>query len=352
MWWGLSSRSRDPIMTESAAASVRSCSCPAEELSAGVSPSLFHPLFENLPLATALLDMEGRVVRANPELTRIFGFAVDDLLGRVLDDLVVPDSLRAEATALGRRIHRGDPVALETVRCRRDGTLVDVAVSGIPVQIADRILGSYAIFRDITPQKRMEAERDELLAEVRRVHASTLAAGQRRAKLIASATHLLSVPAQPEMLLKRLARMLVPDLADSCIVYLRTSGGSVRRLEVVFHEVAQETLLRKQLSHYPPDLERLIPPVARVLVSGEPQLIPELSIAALKAVPGDSEHVSVALVVGLSSLLVVPIQAGDRTLGAISLGLADSGRSFDGDDLALAEEIAGQAASLLAGRLE
>jgi PAS domain S-box-containing protein len=338
-------------MTESAAASVQSFRRSGEELSIGASATFFQPLFENVPVGTVLLDEEGRVVRANPEFTRIFGFAIDDLLGLLLDDLIVPEDHRAESTALNRRVHRGEPVALETVRARRDGTLVYVALSGIPVEVGGRILGSYAIYRDVSAQRKTEAERDELLSEVRRVHASIQAAGQRRAKLLAAATDLLSVPAHPEMLLKRLARLMVPDLADSCIIYLRDADASVRRLEVVFEEAAQETLLRRQLSHYPPDLQRLIPPVARALITGEPQLIPEVSIGSLKAIPGDAEHVSVALLVGLSSLLVVPIQVGDRTLGAISLGLVDSGRSYQGDDLSLAEEIAGKAALLLADRL-
>jgi PAS domain S-box-containing protein len=337
-------------MSEFASASVRSNRQPVEDLTAGPASTFFQPFFENVPVGTALLDPQGRVLRANQEFTRIFGFPVDDLLGLVLDELIVPEGLRGEAVALERRTHRGEPVSVETVRVARDGSHVDVALSGIPVQVGGSFVGSYAIFRDISQQKRTEAERNELLAEVRRVHAGAAAAAQRRAVLLGSVDELLQAPAHPEMLLKRLTRVLVPELADSCIIYLRTAEGGVRRLEVAFEEAAQETLLRRQLNHYPADMEHLIPPVARVLLTGESQLIPEVSIGALKAIPGDTEHVSVALLVGLSSLLVVPIQTGGRTFGAISLGLADSGRRFRADDLALAKEVAARASSLVGER--
>jgi PAS domain S-box-containing protein len=308
-------------------------------------------LFESVPAAIVFLDVYERVADANPEFCRIFGYAVDEMIGRPINDLVVPDQLVGEAVALNRRVLRGERVSLDTVRSRQDGSYVNVAVLGIPIELDGRVVGAYGIYRDITFQKQIEAERDELLAEVRRMHAGVHASDDRRQAILRDVIALLSTPAPAEMLLKRLARAVVPELADSCIVYLRNPDGSVRRLEVAFAEAAQEELLRKQLHHYPPDLSRLIPPVARTLETGEPQLMSEVSIGALKAIPGDAEHVSIALLVGLSSLLVVPLQDGDRVLGALSFGIADSGRRYHPDDLAVAEEIARHASRLLADRL-
>lgn len=304
-------------------------------------------LFENVPAGIIFLDVGERVADANPMFCKIFGYSADELVGRPINALVVPDHLVGEATALNRRVLRGERASLETVRSRKDGSHVDVAVLGIPIVVDGKVIGAYGIYRDITSQKRMEAERDELLAEVRRMHGGVHAGEDRRQAVLNDVVALLAGPGSPEILLKRLARTVVPRLSDSCIVYLSDPDGKVRRLEVAFAESAQEELLRKQLAHYPPEVDRLIPPVARTLQTGEPQLMSEVSIGALKAVPGDVEHVSVALLVGLSSLLVVPLQDGDQVLGALSFGIADSGRRYHPDDLLVAEEIAREASRLL-----
>lgn len=314
---------------------------------------LFHAqleqLFLNVPEGIVLLDNHDRVVRANPEFSRMFGYAADELLGRPINTLIVPDHLLAEATALTRRVLQGERFEAETVRRRSDGSLIDVSVLGVPVTVDGEQVGVYGIYRDITEQKRIEAERDELLARERREHSSSPAAA-RRDEILRAVGDLLERDEAPEQRLRRLARLLVPELADSCIVYLRDEAGEVRRLEVAFADSAQEELLREQLRHYPPEPRRLIPPVARALDTGVPQLLPEVSIGALKAVPGDTEHVSVALLVGLSSLLVVPLLVEGRTVGAISLGTTDSGRRYHAADLMLAEEVARRAASVFGPR--
>jgi PAS domain S-box-containing protein len=307
-------------------------------------------LFESVPAGIIFLDIAERVADANPMFCKIFGYSADELVGRPINELVVPDHFAGEAVALNRQVLRGERASLETVRSRKDGSHVDVAVLGIPIVVDGKVIGAYGIYRDITAQKQMEAERDELLAEVRRMHGGVHAGEDRRQAVLNDVLTLLASPASPEILLKQVARTVVPRLADSCIVYLRDPDGTVRRVEVAFAEAAQEELLRKQLTHYPPDVKRLIPPVARTLQTGEAQLMSEVSIGALKAIPGDAEHVSVALLVGLSSLLVVPLQDQDRVLGALSFGIADSGRRYHPDDLTLAEAIAREASRVLLDR--
>jgi PAS domain S-box-containing protein len=310
----------------------------------------FEMLFENVPVGVVLLDTADRVVRANPAFLEIFGHAADEVPGRTCAELIVPDSQHPEEASYVKRALHGERVRVETVRRRSDGSLIDVVLVRVAVAINGEPVAVYAIYQDVTQQKRSEAERHELLARERRGQPAPGDA-QRSQQVLATAAAMLAGQGSPETLLKRLARFLVPELADSCIVYLRDGRGEVRRVDVAFADPAQEELLRQQLEHYPPVITRLIPPVARALHTGEPQLLPEVSISALKAVPGDTEHVSVALLVGLNSLLVVPLIVESRIVGAISLGTAESGRRYHADDLLLAEEIARHAAAVLGGRL-
>jgi PAS domain S-box-containing protein len=308
------------------------------------------PLFENLPVAVIVVDPADRVVRANPAFLRMFGFTAEQLLGKSVTDLIVPDWLRHEASVQARNALHGRGTEVETVRRRRDGSLVDVSMRRVAVEADGAVIALYGIYQDISEQKRREAERHDLLERERREEMPS-GTDPRRERIMEAAGVVLREEGSVEEVLVRLARFLVPELADSCIVYLREPSGVIRRLDLAFADPGQAELLREQLQHYPPELSRLIPPVARTLHTGEPQLLPDVSIGALKAVPGDSGHISVALLLGLTSLLVVPLTVDEQVFGALSLGTAESGRRYHADDLLLTEEIARLAARGLAPRI-
>jgi len=105
-----------------------------------------------------VVDNDSRVLRANSEFTRMFGYALDEALGRSIDELLAPEDLREEAFSLTKRVIGGDGVALESVRQRKDGTLVDVSILGTPVKVKRGQVAVYAIYRDITERKRVEEE--------------------------------------------------------------------------------------------------------------------------------------------------------------------------------------------------
>jgi len=316
----------------------------------GVRCPVFAQLFETVPVGVAMVDRSDRVVMANSAFCRLFGYDAAELAGSPLDELTVPDFLVQEASSLARSaLHRA--AAAETLRRRHDGSLVEVAVQRTPLIVAGRAVGQLVVFQDITERKRSESERHEWLARARSTAETAGLEPEGNAHVLAAARAVLEAEHAlhgPDGGFARLARLLVPELADSCIVYLREGENRVRRVAVAFADASQEELLREQLSHYPPDLDHLIPPVARVLETGQAELIPEVSISALKAVPGDREHVSVALLVGLTSLLIVPLSLGGRVIGAISLAIADSDRRFRAEDLLVLEEIARCAAGAVA----
>ncbi len=115
-----------------------------------------NELFENSPEGIALLDTENRVTRVNGAFTRMFGHASDKARGRSIYDLLVPDDLKTGAEVYRRQIARGERVVAESVRLRKDGSRLDVAILGVPITISGGQLARYVIYQDITERKRAE----------------------------------------------------------------------------------------------------------------------------------------------------------------------------------------------------
>jgi two-component system cell cycle sensor histidine kinase/response regulator CckA len=121
-----------------------------------VEKAYLERLFESSPEAIVLVDDKSNFIHLNNEFTRLFGYTLDEARGQCLDDLLVPDGLHHEGVAITQKIAKGKRIAHETVRQRKDGTLVDVSILGTPIEIEEGSISVYAIYRDITDQKRAE----------------------------------------------------------------------------------------------------------------------------------------------------------------------------------------------------
>jgi len=113
-------------------------------------------LIENLPEAVALLDQDDRVVRINRDFTRLFGYTPEEAVARPINDLIVPLQLIEEGVKFYRAITDGCTVDAETIRRRKDGSLVSVSVLAILIHDDDGDRKICAIYRDIGERKRAE----------------------------------------------------------------------------------------------------------------------------------------------------------------------------------------------------
>ncbi len=116
----------------------------------GTERALLDQLFESAPQAIVLADVDSRVIRINSEFTRLFGYTPKEARGRSLDELLAPDRLRGEAEAATARVARGGRVSFDTVRRRRDGTLVPVSVLGTPILYGRSQIAVFGMYRDIS----------------------------------------------------------------------------------------------------------------------------------------------------------------------------------------------------------
>jgi diguanylate cyclase (GGDEF)-like protein/PAS domain S-box-containing protein len=126
------------------------------EQALSVETAYLEELFESSPQATVLVDNDSRILRINHEFTNLFGYPKEEAVGRDLDELVAPGEFLEEAHGLTKKVAAGERVALETVRRRKDGTLVDVSILGAPVRFGGGQVGVYGLYRDVTERKLAE----------------------------------------------------------------------------------------------------------------------------------------------------------------------------------------------------
>jgi len=128
------------------------------ELEAVVERAYLGELFDNSPEAVVLVDKESTVLRVNHPFTALFGHEAEEIVGRVLDDVITDDLHREEAHEITRRVAGGEKVTVETVRRHKNGQAVEVAIVGAPVRVGEGREAVFGIFRDITERKRIEGE--------------------------------------------------------------------------------------------------------------------------------------------------------------------------------------------------
>jgi two-component system, chemotaxis family, CheB/CheR fusion protein len=112
-------------------------------------------------------DLDGIITSWNPAAEHIFGYSAEEAIGHSIK-LLIPKESHGEEDQILARLRRGERIEhYETVRRRKDGTLLDVALSVSPIADASgRIVGASKIARDITERKRAELLRTRLASIV------------------------------------------------------------------------------------------------------------------------------------------------------------------------------------------
>src|SRR5699024_6998205 len=106
---------------------------PSVRRTAEIDPAWFTALFDPTPAAIAIVDNYDAIVDANPGFEQLFQYSNDELLGRNLNDCIVPDAFRAEADDVSARASNGEASGVEnTERTRKDGSTARVSFLSAP----------------------------------------------------------------------------------------------------------------------------------------------------------------------------------------------------------------------------
>ena len=184
----------------------------------------FTRLFEDGPAGIVLIDGENRVVQVNRSFQKIFGYSGEEIRGRDIDGIIVPPHLSDEASSLSERSQDGQTVSKESVRRRKDGSLVHVHITGYPILIGGTHVGIYGMYEDISERKALESQ---VLHAQKMESVGTLAGG-----VAHDFNNLLAIILGNAALLEKVAAD--PERRDSCIAAINKAGeraaGVVRQL--------------------------------------------------------------------------------------------------------------------------
>ncbi len=121
-----------------------------------VQQRYFEALFHTTTSAIVSLDLQLRVVKVNQMFEKLFGYSLKEIKGKHLTALVVPEKAREESDRNFAKIAHGEEIAYDTKRKRKDGTLVDVEMTGTAILIQGVAAGYFVLYKDITERKKAE----------------------------------------------------------------------------------------------------------------------------------------------------------------------------------------------------
>jgi PAS domain S-box-containing protein len=289
-------------------------------------------------------DLNGIVTSWNPAAQNIFGYKADEMLGQPVLRLIPPKRVREEQYILNQ-IKQDQPVRhYETVRVRKDGTLIDVSLTISPIRNANgNIIGASKIVHDITERKQAEAEIQKLNSDLeQRVIERTTqlaAANQELEAFSYSVSHDLRAPLRG---IDGWSLALLEDygaqLDEQAHQYLDRVRSETQRMGNLIDDLLQlSRITRADMNKVQVDLSALTQAIVARLQESEPQRQIEYTVQGDLSAWGDARLLEVVLTNLLSNACKftskIPqarIEFGQTELdGQRAFFVRDNGAGFD-----------------------
>ena len=120
----------------------------------------FETLVKNSPVAIVIMDMDSNILSCNPAFESLYGYKQQEVRGKNLDRLISLENDLETAASYSKQVVSGATIHGYGQRVRKDGSLVDVEVFGVPVVVEGKSSGILGLYHDVSDivQARREAE--------------------------------------------------------------------------------------------------------------------------------------------------------------------------------------------------
>ena len=166
---------------------------------------------------------------------------------------------------------------------------------------------------------------------------------QERLRILAEAGRTLDASLDYDATLKNVTSLIVPALADDCLIFLTGENDEPEMVSSAHTVPARDDVIREALRKYPRKV-RPNYPLYLVLETGLPMLLSDPGAEVMRALSSEAEEYELWRRLGIRSRIVVPLIARGQIIGAMSWFAIESERRYNEDDLKLAEQIASRAA--------
>jgi PAS domain S-box-containing protein len=268
-----------------------------------------------------------KILHFNHGAEDIFGYRAEEIVGRSINDLI-PMRFRAshdqhvrnfaQSRVKARRM--GERRQISGIRKNGEEFPAEASISQVE-QNNQKLFT--VVLRDVTERRRRELTQ----------------------ALLAQAGELLAGSLEIEVTLNSVARLIVPEVADWCVVYVRNEAGQLVREAIAHRQLEIEARLHHSALHQP--VSNPQHPICSVIQSGRSVVIEEMTPAEFQAMSENEEHARTLRDIGARCAILVPMTVRNETRGAIALFSTPARRAFDDDDLILAEDLGRRAAVAL-----
>ena len=279
---------------------------------------------------------EHRVYEANDAYLDIIGYSREDLeAGRIAwREITPPEWAGAQDRAIGQLRQAGACQPFEKEYVHKDGHRVPVLIGAAAISRHPLCWTSFVV--DLTARQRAERERAELRARARANRAEAESARERLAFLMRAGA-LVAATRDRDELLDQVACLVVPNLADYCVVFLPTADGMLRASALSHRNRARARLLATLREHPISPAGPLI--VQRAYTTAATQLSRDVAAEMAAWASAEPDAIGVVKLMRPRSAIATPLLGPHGPFGVIVLGRGARRPRFTETDVQMVEEL-------------